>query len=922
MFRFVLDSKLGVSFCLFLISVLLVGCDPNSLLAELVSGEGYCEQATSALAECCSTYESATYPNACSSFNAGVTEAAKTLLSEQCEANEDTFIGPDTCRTAVLAANIKSMACEELLQEMETLFSACGISDGDENPDGDQETEEPPDGDDPDGDIETGICPPERDGKGCDDGNLCTVEDVCDDGACEGSEKDCSEMEDICNDAACVEGECVAAPLADETPCGDNNACTIKLCLSGTCVTNFVEDDTECDDEDPCTEDDKCAVGDCIGRQLDCSNLDESCASGICSEGECTTENKSDETPCTHENLCVTSASCNSGVCIAENIRDCSGMDDECNIGVCTVSGCEKSPREDGTDCEEGNLCTENDKCELGVCKDGQVKSCSDGINCTSETCNPATGVCDAEIDDNFCLIDDVCYNNLDPNPVIQDCQLCDSSLSKSSWSNRNDGYGCNDANACTTGDRCLSGLCQDYVELEDCDDELDCTIDACDSVSGNCFNDLDTGYCLIDGICYDADAPNPAELECQSCQTAKSTSEWSNRTDGTDCDDEDECTQGDRCQSGTCSDQLSTTNCSDNLDCTTDSCDPLTADCSNDLDEGNCLIETVCYATDDPNPEEIDCQSCQPDKATDAWSNLPDTTECNDQNECTLGDKCLSGLCQDSDSTVECTDNLDCTTDLCNPVDGECNSSLLADKCLIDNVCYDTGDPNPEQPVCSACQSALDTDDWSNVNEESSCSDNLCHENDQCDAGVCVFTEKQCPPLEGYPCWAPICLEEDGSCNFDLEVYDGQVCDPGYICEPQATCNLWSCECETDGNGSLEATLLIEDTGTASPLCIDVQITSEDWTELAANLVSPAGTPLSPLLHDHQAIESPGSSHHFVIETTYFSAEDRAGVWRLILDMDQMVDGDMDQDHELEGSPSSSTLKGFSLTFDSCPQR
>lgn len=112
-------------------------------------------------------------------------------------------------------------------------------------------------------------------------------------------------------------------------------------------------------------------------------------------------------------------------------------------------------------------------------------------------------------------------------------------------------------------------------------------------------------------------------------------------------------------------------TNCNDDNECTVDSCDPFTG-CVN----------------------EVDTQQ-----------------GCDDQNACTIGDQCYGdGSC--SGTPKDCNDNLSCTDDFCDPLTGECTSSLQVDTCLIDSTCWESGDSNPANPL-ESCQPLIDPLNW-----------------------------------------------------------------------------------------------------------------------------------------------------------------------------------------------------------------
>ncbi len=154
-----------------------------------------------------------------------------------------------------------------------------------------------------------------NEGAECDDGDDCTLGDVCSDAACNGVPKDCSQFDDAdnCTVGVChhefTDGDCEPGNVAEGTPCDDGDACTV---------------DDRCDDE---------IVSECLGLPRDCSQLDSQCARGVCqaSNGECIAENVvvscDDGLPCTLEDVCV------NGVCSGLSV--CEG---ECEI--CTVDGC------------------------------------------------------------------------------------------------------------------------------------------------------------------------------------------------------------------------------------------------------------------------------------------------------------------------------------------------------------------------------------------------------------------------------------------------------------------------------------------------------------------------------------------------------------------------------------------------------
>ncbi len=84
-------------------------------------------------------------------------------------------------------------------------------------------------------DPTTGECEFPNNADACDDGDLCTENDACADGACAGSEIDCPEGE------SCVDGECVETPACvvdddcdDEVWCNGAETCVAEECVPGT----------------------------------------------------------------------------------------------------------------------------------------------------------------------------------------------------------------------------------------------------------------------------------------------------------------------------------------------------------------------------------------------------------------------------------------------------------------------------------------------------------------------------------------------------------------------------------------------------------------------------------------------------------------------------------------------------------------
>src|SRR5262249_28889209 len=108
-------------------------------------------------------------------------------------------------------------------------------------------------------------------------------------------------------------------------------------------------------------------------------------------------------------------------------------------------------------------------------------------------------------------------------------------------------GSPCDDHNPCTYNDYCLNGTCVGDVFSDGfpgeppCDDGNACTrLDVC--LSGQCAG-LDPVTCVASDQCHDPGTCNPATGACSNPPKA----------DGAACDDGNQCTVNDACQSGSC---------------------------------------------------------------------------------------------------------------------------------------------------------------------------------------------------------------------------------------------------------------------------------------------------------------------------------------------------------------------------------
>jgi hypothetical protein len=260
-------------------------------------------------------------------------------------------------------------------------------------------------------DVESGcLVLPVEDGQPCDNGDICTINDVCFEGLCAAEEGvDCDDgisctldecmpfagCESMPDDAECDDGDdCNGLEFCDfvdgclpglPPDCDDGIDCTADFCDADTGCMND-PDDGLCDDNDPCTGVNVCdpEVGCVDGDVPDCND-------GV----ECTQD------------------SCETGVGCKNELSDaaCADLSADCVKGVCDAQlNCIEVAQEDGTSCDDSDPCTLDDACASGACVAGPVDSCDDSLDCTTDSCESGVGCAHETVEDgNACQSDDAC---------------------------------------------------------------------------------------------------------------------------------------------------------------------------------------------------------------------------------------------------------------------------------------------------------------------------------------------------------------------------------------------------------------------------------------------------------------------------------------------------------------------------------
>lgn len=702
-------------------------------------------------------------------------------------------------------------------------------------------------------DTSTGQCsnPAKPNGASCSDGNACTATDSCQEGACVGSGQASCPAPDQCHDVGVCSpqtGACSNPAKPDGVSCNDDNACTSgDACRAGVCtpaaqvVCTALDschtagvcdpatgvcsnppkpDGTLCSDGLTCTSADKCSNGACVGEAVTC-NDNIACTVDSCSEqlGGCvvnstacaceTSEDCNDGNPCNGVETCnPQTLQCQAGVPL-----DCSSLTDACNVGTCNAAtgACVASPRQDGTTCDDGDLCTQASSCQAGACVGTSPVVCTASDQChEAGTCNPATGKCSdppkangsACNDGSACTQTDTCQGGVctGSNPVIcsasDQCHTagtCDPATGVCSNPAKSNGSSCSDGSLCTQTDTCQGGICVGGSPVT-CSASDQChTAGTCDPATGACSNPAKpNGSSCSDGsLCTQTDTcqagvctgSNPVTCQAQDqCHTAGScdpqTGTCSNpaKPDGSTCSDGSLCTQSDTCQAGVCTGG-----------------DPVVC-----VAKDQCHEAGVCNATTGACTE--------PPKANG--------TPCDDGKACTSGDACADGVC--GGAAITCNDGVACTVDTCVEPSGcsvdnsQCGCAKNED-CDDGNACNGVETCNLETLSCVSGTpvSCSNLNDACNVGvcepstgackasprpNGTSCDDgNACTRSDSCQAGTCVGQNPVVCSASDQCHDAGVCNPATGVCSNPAKA-NGSTCNDGNACTQADTCQGGVC--------------------------------------------------------------------------------------------------------------------------------
>ncbi len=378
--------------------------------------------------------------------------------------------------------------------------------------------------------------------------------------------------------------------------------------------------------------------------------------------------------------------------------------------------------------------------------------ACSDGAFCTgNETCD-AFGHCLA---------------GEDPCPGLMCDEVSDVCVECLSDEDCADEFFCNGEETCDAEGDCQPGT------AVNCNDGVSCTVDSCNEGTDSCDNVADDALC----------------------------------DNGLYCDGTETCDQVQDCQDGTPID------CNDGVDCTLDHCIEETDSCENVPNDGACDNGLYCDGNETCDPildclsgtavdcsDEHECTIDSCNELTDSCDNVPDDELCSNGVYCDGAETCNPLLGCQAGAWVNCYDGVSCTVDSCNETTDSCDNVPDDEACSNGIFCdgVEICDPilgclsGPEVDCADEVNCTVDfcdeaTETCKNLPDDDYCADPFyCNGVETCDVVEgCLPGSNPCPPEE-------FCRESDHmcvECLMDSDCDDEDPCTGNEACDPDGIC-------------------------------------------------------------------------------------------------------------------------------------
>lgn len=269
----------------------------------------------------------------------------------------------------------------------------------------------------------------------------------------------------------------------------------------------------DCDDGNSCTTDtcqNPSEGGTCVHTGKPCEPSTDPCRAQQCNPttGECELMDQPNGTPCEDGLYCTEDDSCMAGVCTGGAPRDCTTLNGNCLVGSCNedLKQCQPLAAPDGAACDDGESCTGGDTCTAGMCMPGTNLACPCPHGLDSECadvddgnkCNGVLWRCNAS---KMCEPADspvVCP----PAGTVCTRNVCDSYDGICKIETSLNYSPCEDGLFCSVADYCESGECKMGLARDCSSIDDDCKVGVCDEASGSCITDNkpEGTLCELDG--------------------------------------------------------------------------------------------------------------------------------------------------------------------------------------------------------------------------------------------------------------------------------------------------------------------------------------------------------------------------------------------------------------------------------------